>query len=185
MELRELYNYKMNPAELEEWMQVAEKVRSLCEEIGLVDAYGVMVKNAISSSIFCDHRAGFCTKIGYYYIEEGDRDKIYLKCQSHDPDEMTFHVMHQKILRTIGRKLEMEKRVELEKDWSGNNQYDSRKYWFEYVIGNLMRVFEGQRVEQIIKQYTGYMNRWFNDEHWQYDRERGKFVEVSDSKEQE
>lgn len=183
MELRELYNYKMNPAELEEWMHVADKVRSLCEKLGLVDTYGVMIKNAISSSIFCDHRAGFCTKIGYYYIEEGDRDKIYLKCQSRDPDEMAFHVMHQKILRTIGRKLEMEKRVELEKNWTGNNNYDSRKYWFEYVIGNLAKVFEGRVVEKVILQYTGYMNRWFDDEHWQFDREKMEFVEVSDSKE--
>lgn len=185
MELMELYNYKMNPAELDEWMRVAEKTRGYCAQLGLIEDYGVMVKNAISSSVFCDHRAGFCTKIGYYYIEEGDRDKIYLKCQSYDIDEMTFYVMHQKILRTIGRKLEMEKRVELEKNWTGNNRYDSRKYWFEYVLSNLISVFEGQQIKQTIAQYTDYMNRWFDDVHWKYDLEKMEFMEVSDSKEHE
>lgn len=183
MDIKDLYNYRMSPDELDMWMQVVESVRQYSKQIEIMEDYGVMITSAISSSVFCDHSSGYCKEVGYYYIEEGDRGKIFLKCHTQNKDEICFYIMHQKILRQIGLKLEMEKRDELEKGWNGNNRYDSRKYWFEYVISNLFKVFRGELVEQIVTQYTGYMNRWFYDEHWKFNCELMEFVEISDSKE--
>jgi hypothetical protein len=56
-------------------------------------------------------------------------------------------------------------------------EYDSRKAAFEYGIRMLYTVLT-YLPEDIVKQYTDYMNRWFKRQHWYFDKEKMLFEEL-------
>ena len=184
MELRELYLYKMNAEDSRKWKAVTETVLDYCHRLGILQEYGQLVETTLATSVYYEHSAGYHPKEGYYYIENGDRDALFLSCNTEAAEEICFFMMHKRILSVIGRKLELENRAQLEKEWKWNTKYESRKTWFEYDINNLRKLFSEEDVEPIVAEYTGYMNRWFEDEHWRYEPEKGEFMEVSNSEKQ-
>ena len=60
---------------------------------------------------------------------------------------------------------------------------DARLYGFECFLRNLKAGFPPDRWERKVEKYVGLMNYWYDVPHWDYDRERLCFVEISDSKE--
>ncbi|MBR0461948.1 MAG: hypothetical protein IJJ00_04465 [Erysipelotrichaceae bacterium] len=60
---------------------------------------------------------------------------------------------------------------------------DARLKGFERFLRNCSRCLPEDRFEERIEKYTGLMNRWYKIPHWDYDRERLCFIEISDSRE--
>ncbi len=60
---------------------------------------------------------------------------------------------------------------------------DSRLPGFERFLRNLKYGFPAEEWEKRVQRYVGLMNFWYVIPHWDYDRERLCFIEVSDSRE--
>ena len=60
---------------------------------------------------------------------------------------------------------------------------DSRLEGFETDLRLLKEVLPPDRWEQRVQAKVRLMNRWFKTDHWDYDRERCCFIEISDSRE--
>ena len=58
---------------------------------------------------------------------------------------------------------------------------DPRLYGFECFLRRLKSVFPPDRWEDRVQRYVRLMNRWFRVPHWDYDREKCRFIEISDS----
>ena len=59
---------------------------------------------------------------------------------------------------------------------------DMRLPAFECYLRSIQSGFPEERREEKIQYYVGLMNRWFTVPHWDYDREKQCFVEISDSR---
>lgn len=202
MEINELFIYQMTQAECEKWSEVQDIIHRSCKVLNIPETYHSIIENATQSR-GAYHLAGFCETEGYYFVEEGDRGELHLACKTFSLAEICSYIMHHRILYAIGTKMELQNRSELEQRWkyrvdnkncrprhlplieNSNYQYhtryDSRKMWFEYIINNLAVIFDEERVEKVIEEYTGYMNRWFDDKHWEFDKTCKEFIEISDS----
>ena len=60
---------------------------------------------------------------------------------------------------------------------------DDRLSWFELCLRYLHYGLPNERWEECISRYTHLLNHWYNDPHWEYDREKLRFIEISSSKE--
>lgn len=60
---------------------------------------------------------------------------------------------------------------------------DPRLRGFEIDLRLLKEVLPPDRWEQRVQANVRLMNRWFKTDHWDYDRERCCFIEISDSRE--
>lgn len=197
----DLQGYKMSATEQKKWTDIKEKIRSYCRE-AVPAEFADMIERYIGEFAYYEHYAGYCSGEGYYYIEIGDRGAVQLSCKTDSEEEMLFFLM-EKILHGVGRRLELRLRSSEQKNWMYyidyqstkpgkivwlknesyiyHTKHDTRKWWFEYIIRNLWPYFDATRVNSLVEKYTKLMNRWFEDVHWRYDREKLQFVEISDS----
>ena len=60
---------------------------------------------------------------------------------------------------------------------------DPRLTGFERFLRNLKYGLPPDRWEARVKEYIGLMNFWYSEPHWDYDREKLCFVEISHSRE--
>ena len=60
---------------------------------------------------------------------------------------------------------------------------DPRLYGFECFLRILHYGFPLDRWENEVQEHIRLMNYWYNEPHWDYDREKLRFIEISDSKE--
>ena len=60
---------------------------------------------------------------------------------------------------------------------------DARLAGFESFLRNLHYGFPPERWEQKVREYVSLMNYWYTEPHWDYDREKLCFIEISDSRE--
>ena len=60
---------------------------------------------------------------------------------------------------------------------------DTRLAAFEVYLRLLKPAFPPERWESKVREYTGLMNRWYKKAHWDYDRNKLCFIEISDSRE--
>lgn len=201
MTKEELQSYKMTHDERDKWINIQDITRRYCKRSVHVE-YNEIVERHISKSVYYEHYAGYCKDEGYYYINIGDRGEVYLSCKTESTEEILFYLM-KSILHNIGIKLELSIRDIDQKKWMYyedvsntkpgkiawvknkeyiyHTQHDTRKWWFEYIIKNLWLFFNDAMIEPIVEEYTGYMNHWFEEKHWKYDREKKQFIEISDS----
>lgn len=144
---------------------------------------------------------------GYTDTNFKDRsNEIEIRFQTDSEDEMLFYILNNEA-SSYGFNYEYENRKKLEREWryhfmtdvsdirtgkaTGNCgtgwkydlRYDGRKYWFELEIQKLNRVYPLERLEELIRNRTKLMNRWFNKPRWRFDKERMVFTEVSDEPE--
>lgn len=196
----ELQHYRMNKAEWECFEQMWLTIREDCAKM-IPAEYEANVKRQLEEVPYL-HYMGYCGEHGYYYVEEGDYGRLNMGCLTKDEIEMRFYIM-KKILREVGQQIELKKRADEQKKWMYylddantrpghlawvkndtyyyHTKHDSRKMWFEYMLNGLAKLFSPGLVQPVIEEYTGYMNRWFEEAHWAYDCGSGKFVEISDS----
>ena len=60
---------------------------------------------------------------------------------------------------------------------------DSRLYGFECFLKRLNYGFPPDMWEKKVQEYVCLMNYWYKIPHWDYDMEKLRFIEISDSKE--
>ncbi len=60
---------------------------------------------------------------------------------------------------------------------------DARLYGFERYLRKLRFGFPRERWEEEVQRHVRLMNYWYATPHWDYDREKLCFVEISDSRE--
>ena len=60
---------------------------------------------------------------------------------------------------------------------------DSRLYGFERFLRVLHYGFPPDRWERKVQEHISLMNYWYIEPHWDYDRNKLRFIEISDSKE--
>ncbi len=60
---------------------------------------------------------------------------------------------------------------------------DPRLYGFESFLRVLHHAFPPDRWEEQVQTHVGLMNYWYTEPHWDYDREKLCFIEISDSRE--
>lgn len=60
---------------------------------------------------------------------------------------------------------------------------DSRLYGFECFLRILHYGFPRDRWERKVQEYVSLMNYWYKEPHWDYDCNKLRFIEISDSKE--
>ena len=69
------------------------------------------------------------------------------------------------------------------KTYDYNAIEDSRLPGFENFLRNLKYGFPAKEWEKRVQEYVALMNYWYVTPHWDYDREKLCFIEISDSKE--
>ena len=62
---------------------------------------------------------------------------------------------------------------------------DARLHGFESFLRNLKYGFPPDRWEEKVRESVKLMNFWYDVPHWDYDREKLRFVEISDSRERD
>ena len=195
----ELRSYKMTSEELQVWNETVSRVREYCNKL-VPEEYSQKIEHHLSKDYF--HYAGYCKKEGYYYVCEGDRGELSCLFKGFDREKIQIFLT-ENILRDVGQRIELklrdkeqmrwrfyedfEKTVPGHIEWVENDTYvygvkhDSRKLWFEFVLGGLIKTFGFEKVKDIAEEYTKKMNYWFKEKHWDFDREELTFVEIGGS----
>lgn len=209
MDENQLYYYKMDNVERAKWNSLKSQIYEDCKNAGIPEGFMKShVEPTVSEDSF-EHRSGYCREEGFYYIYE---EKAHLeKKYSGDETGMRFFLL-KNIFQDFGMRCECENRKKLSYEWRYCDKikyvlkppavksvravpktvrnknyiygvkYDSRKFWFEYTINSIEKILGPEYSQRLINEYTSYMNLWFDDEHWAFDRESGKFIEISQSK---
>ena len=69
------------------------------------------------------------------------------------------------------------------RNYDYNTIEDSRLYGFECFLRILHYGFPRDRWERKVQEHISLMNYWYKEPHWDYDRNKLRFIEISDSKE--
>ena len=192
---------KQTESDVQKWNQLQNQILRDCRQVKTPPLFRELITTEISPAEPYAHTAGYCSLVGYFYVTEGDRGELFLQCASHNLEDMRWYIM-KRILTHIGRQLELKGRKIEEKNWryprnfkNGeltfeenenwiyNAVHDSRKFCFEYVIASLAKLFEAERVYNCALEYLNFMNKCFESPHWDFDRKKMCFVEISDSRE--
>ena len=201
MDAKELSNYKMNDSESQTWDKFQKRIISDCLQIKVPSSLSEYIKTQTNPTELYTHSAGYCNNVGYYYVTEGDRGELFLQCLSFNIEDIRWYLM-ERIVTHVGQQLELEHRKNEEKNWRyprlfkngrltyEENEswvydavYDSRKYWFEYAISSLAKMFQEERIRPYVASRVDLMNRWFYVPHWDFNWKNTYFFEISDSKE--
>ena len=97
------------------------------------------------------------------FVGKADHSKIWRYYRDHAEDGVWFYVER--------------------RHYDYNAIEDPRLPGFERFLRNLKYGFPPDRWEAKVKEHIRLMNFWYTVPHWDYDREKLCFVEISDSKE--
>jgi formylglycine-generating enzyme required for sulfatase activity len=132
--------------------------------------------------------------------ERGGDDILVYKAKS---EEDLILWQYSQVCKFIGDWPEFDKRMGYPKKWryyrayAKNNKWkyieytkydynaieDSRLKGFEKYLALLKYGFPPERWEKEVKGYIALMNYWYSKPHWDYDRKKLCFIEISDTKE--
>jgi hypothetical protein len=139
---------------------------------------------------------------GFMLTVETDFGKRETVAYAIKKEDMFFEIMN-KLLYGISLKLELYNRKKEESKWRYvhknvvdgqwtytenenylfNTVYDFRKLYFELHIKFISELFSMKKAEKLINKYSQYMNKWFDADHWQFNKETLEFDEISESNE--
>ena len=97
------------------------------------------------------------------FVGKADHSKKWRYSRDHAENGMWFYVEH--------------------RHYDYNAIEDSRLPGFERFLRNLKCGFPPDRWERKVKEHIRLMNFWYSAPHWDYDREKLCFIEISDSRE--
>ncbi len=97
------------------------------------------------------------------YVGKADHSKTWRYYRDHAENGTWFYIEH--------------------RQYDYNAIEDSRLPGFESFLRNLRFGFPPERWEEQVRAHVRLMNFWYAVPHWDYDRERLCFVEISDSRE--
>ncbi|MCL2884491.1 MAG: hypothetical protein FWF49_03280 [Oscillospiraceae bacterium] len=175
-----LYKYSMT----EEEKSFTENLRGECMKI--CDELHIPRHKCKNGSVYMGRlmdTAEFCMRYNYeigYYVLIGERSIFSLEEGFPEPDreKAKFRLLTDEF-KTGGFEYELQNRNKLERLWGKTykEKYDSRKAAFEFTIQKC-REAELSFTEEMIHQYTEYMNKWFETPHWVFNRETMVFEET-------
>lgn len=179
MTAEQFYKYKMDVEEQAEWKRLKSQIYEDCKKAGVSERLMRYADAALADDY--ERMAGYCRAEGFYYIFT---ERGYYKTEySGDEKGMRFFLL-ENIFRSIGTRIELENRDRLAKEWKHREktvcdvEYDSRKFWFEYTINAIDKILGEEFSLPLAEEYTKFMNRWFDTEHWFFDGKTGKFTEI-------
>ena len=201
MDEKELYAYKMTMPEAQKRNMLKKQVLRDCRFIAVPLTYADMIeKKTDPADPYC-HQAGYNEKAGCFFVSIGDRGAMSLRCLSQNPDDIRWYLLEE-IITVAGQQMELDARQTEEqnwrykrtyidgalafdenKHWTYNAIHDTRKFWFEYAIRSLRKVFDEQRLFPYVNERIDLMNTWFDQPHWDFDWQKMCFVEISNSQE--
>ncbi|WP_157950291.1 hypothetical protein [Vallitalea okinawensis] len=118
----------------------------------------------------------YSNEIGYYVIEDNDRGHYSMRYgfPTKEKDDAFIKLLSDGSIRK-GFSFELENRESLQQSWNENckNEYDGRKFAFEYSL-DLMCEKLGYIPESYIIHYESMMN--FHHNIWKYDKEKKEFI---------
>jgi len=174
-----LYSYKMTSDE----SVLVESLRNACMET--LNRLGVPREELADGSPYMGRlldNHDFCIKfkkdIGYYVLD-GERGVFVMRkgFPERDKEKAKFRILEFEFW-SGGCLHELRNRQELELMWEKTYkiEYDSRKAAFEYAI---QKHFDSMSclTDEMIADYTGYMNKWFKKPYWYYNKEKMLFEE--------
>jgi len=165
----QLFKYKMTDEENSIWEQFKDAIINACNELKLPEEYFYYVNVVLDSN--WDQSCGYKKHCGFYsvYCDRGNYS-ISDKIPESDYDKAKFHFL-KNIIWNIGNRIECSSRKILKEEWKGKADYDSRKYSFEYAIIMLNKIFNKEYMDELVKEKTEYMNRWFYFDHLGRDKD--------------
>jgi hypothetical protein len=174
-----LYSVKMTDEE----SAVLESLRR--ELMDICDALDIPRGRCIDGSRYmgrlkdnCDFVIRYKEHIGYFALC-GERGEFTLSdgFPTTDREQAKFIILKQEFWNG-GLMYECGSRDELKKQWADkySTEYDSRKFVFEYTISKPKSVFK-KFPDGVISEYTAYMNKWFDTDHWYYNKDTMSFEE--------
>ena len=117
-------------------------------------------------------------KIGYYVLD-GERGVFHLRKSfpERNKEKAKYRILTYEIHQG-GFQYELMNRCKLQEMWKRTYkvEYDSRKAAFEYAIRKHVDALSCF-TDEVIVEYTNYMNRWFEESHWHFNRENMIFEE--------
>jgi len=200
-----LYSYDMNSNENEVWIAFCSEVKMNCITMGIGLEFEAIIKNKLLTYMAHSYSRGYQFGLGYYEVDAGDRGDLSIALLTDSKEEAMWEFLVS-ITREVGQYLEISNRKLNEpmwhygtqtydpvlKNWNENQdgwkydlRYDGRKYWFEYSIRTLSKVFDinSSKMNIYTKKCTDLMNHWFYDQHWGFDKLLMEFLELSNSPE--
>ncbi len=97
------------------------------------------------------------------FVGEADHSKIWRYYRDHAEDGKWYYIEH--------------------RHYDYNAMEDPRLPGFECYLRNLKCGFPPDRWEKKVQEHIRLMNLWYKAPHWDYDREKLCFIEISDSRE--
>ena len=168
-----LYAYEMTPEEKDTVESFRKELIDLCDTLNVPRGkcfggspyMGRLLDN-------CDYLMKYKEGTGYFVLQ-GERGIFELQkgFPAKEKHEAMYIVLGSEFI-SGGYRYELENRSKLESDWAQKYEmeYDSRKAAFEYAIQSLKTVFQAYP-EKTIDSYTQYMNKWFDNERWYFDKD--------------
>jgi len=175
-----LYSYKMTTQEKLVVETFRQELIDICNELNVprgkcVDGTPYMGRLKDDYDFLIKYKE----VIGYFVLY-GERGVFSMASgfPTCDKEKAKFILLESEF-RNGGFQYELQLRDKLQDEWSQNYsvEYDSRKAAFEYSVKMLYTVLR-YFPEDIVKQYTDYMNRWFARQHWYFDKGKMLFEEL-------
>ena len=178
---KDLFYYKMNSAEKIILSSVIEELNytfknlkkpELVPDINPKFKKSFFIKN---DDLVIKYRSD----VGFYQVISDREFRVIQQFQYSEIDKFKRALLKKGIME-IGINVELKNRSLLEKQWNDSNfstSYDSRKYMFEFIV-EIINQIDVEFANQLTEEYTTYMNKWFNERHWEYDKETKQFLEI-------
>ncbi len=178
---KDLFYYKMNSAEKIILYSVIEELNYTFKNLKkpeLVPDINPKFKKSFSiknDDLVTKYRSDF----GFYQVISDREFRVIQQFQYSEIDKFKRALLKKGIME-IGINVELKNRSLLEKQWNDSNfstSYDSRKYMFEFIV-EIINQIDVEFANQLTEEYTTYMNKWFDERHWEYDKETKQFLEI-------
>ena len=177
----ELYSHQMNNDEILLCLKLKQECATILTLIGVnrdLERCGMRAGLERAGS----ELSGLCHKegVGYYRLIF-ERRNVYLEKGFPEPDEKrALGVLINSVTYRAGTQLELNSRDELMRLWGERFRapYDSRLFWFEYMIRKLYQA-KSVITDEIIAKYSGKMNLWFKEPHWRFNPASMSFEEIA------
>jgi hypothetical protein len=174
-----LYSYQMKNDE----KVLTEKLR--CECMKICDTLDIPRTKLINGSPYmgrlkdnCDFLIKYKKAIGYFVLD-GERGVFTLRdgFPEKNSEKAKYRLLTYEFMKGGGQ-YELMNRCNLQATWQKTYrvEYDSRKAAFEYAIqkhAESLSCF----TDEVIAKYTDYMNKWFGEPHWCFNRKNMLFEE--------
>ncbi len=172
--------YKMTSYEKEHWELLVEEVKHECRKFNVPAEYAHFIENElINENRYFSSVKGYSKDYGYYVISIGDRGKLFTTILTKNKEDAKIRII-KKILWNIGTELEVDNRnlllgewhydydeyvdgkwqfKENKGKWNYDAIYDSRVFYFTYLIQKLSIVSPDILKDDVTTNYISLLSK--------------------------